>query len=106
MNPHIEKLKAYLAQFPQERDNAGSVMEVLCHYYTVENPVENAVIQAELLDMGPILEKLSLEDNNALFGTCIRLCTAYTDQAFFAGLRTGAQLFIELYEPALADTEQ
>ena len=106
MNPYIEKLKVYLAQFPHKQDDLGSVMEVLCHYYTVENPVENAVIQAELLDMGSILEKLSLEDNNALFGTFIRLCMAYTDQAFFAGLRTGAQLFTELYEPASPDAKQ
>lgn len=106
MNPYIEKLKTYFAQFPQARDSIGTVMEVLCHYYTVENPIENAVIQAEFLDMEPILEKLSLEDNNALFGTCIRLCTAYADRAFAAGLRAGAQLFTELYEPASANTEQ
>ena len=101
MNPYIEKLKAYLDQYPRDRENIETVIEVLCHYYTVEHSVENGVIQAEFLDLGPILDKLSRKDNDALFGITMRLCMDYADQAFQAGLRTGLQLFTELYQDTL-----
>ena len=106
MNPYIEKLKAYLDQYPRDRENIGTVLEVLCHYYTVEHSIENGVIQVEFLDLGPILDKLSRKDNDALFGITMRLCMDYADQAFRAGFCTGVQLFTELYEPDFSNTVQ
>jgi len=96
MNPYIEKLKVYLEQFPKDREEFSSVLELLCHYYTVEHSVETASIRADLLDMGPILEKLSLKDNDALFCAFMRICDGYVEQAFMTGLRTGAALTLEL----------
>jgi len=58
--------------------------------------VETASIRADLLDMGPILEKLSLKDNDALFCAFMRICDGYVEQAFMTGLRTGAALTLEL----------
>lgn len=106
MNPYIEKLNTHLAQYPRYGEDMDSVVALLCHYYTEENTIENAVIHAEFLEMEPILDKLSRKDNDALFGTVLRLCREYADRAFLTGLRTGAQLFMELYQMASADTDQ
>jgi len=39
---------------------------------------------------------LPLEDNNAVFNLCCRLCTTYEHKAFFDGLQYGAWLMKEL----------
>ena len=39
---------------------------------------------------------LPLDDNNAVFNLCCRLCTAYEHKAFIDGLRYGAHLILEL----------
>lgn len=106
MNPYIEKLKDYLAQYPRYREDIGSVTELLCRYYTEENPIENAVIRSEFYDMGRILKKLSLQDNDELFTMVMRLCMDYSSRAFQAGLCTGLQLFTELYESDPAGAAQ
>ena len=41
-------------------------------------------------------EALPLEDNNALFNLCCRLCSAYERKAFLDGLQYGAYLIKEL----------
>ena len=38
----------------------------------------------------------ALEDNNAVFNLCCRLCSAYEHKAFLNGLQYGAHLMIEL----------
>ena len=106
MNPYIEKLNAYLAQYPRDLEDIGTVTEVLCHYYTVEHTIENGVIQAEFLDLKPVLNKLSIQDNDALFAIIMRLCMNYADQAFRAGLSTGLQLLTELFQSTAANTAQ
>ena len=43
-----------------------------------------------------LLEHLPLDDNNAVFNLCCRICVAYEHKAFIDGLRYGAQLMMEL----------
>ena len=42
------------------------------------------------------LRQLSLDDNNAVFNLCCRICTAYEHKAFIDGFHYGAQLLKEL----------
>ena len=42
--------------------------------------------------------KLPLEDNNAVFNLCCRLCSAYEEKAFHDGVMYGASLMRELYK--------
>lgn len=39
---------------------------------------------------------LPLDNNNAVFNLCCRLCSAYERKAFLAGLQYGAELMLEL----------
>ena len=39
---------------------------------------------------------LPLEDNNAVFNLCCRLCSAYERKAFIDGVQYGARLMLEL----------
>ena len=96
MNPYIEKMKTYLERHPNDRKEFASVAELLYYYYMVENLVEMPKLRSEIEDMGEILEKLSREDNDALFCAFIRVCGGYAEQAFMTGLRTGAALTLEL----------
>ena len=41
---------------------------------------------------------MPLEDNNAVFNLCCRLCSAYERKAFLDGIQYGANLIMELIE--------
>ena len=43
---------------------------------------------------------LPLDDNNAVFNLCCRLCSAYECKAFRDGLQCGAELILELGKEA------
>lgn len=99
MNPYIEKLNTHLKLFPKDGDDFNDVLDLLCYYFTSEHSVDTAVIRAKYRDVGEILEKLSLEDNNALFYITASLCDTYAAQAFKEGARVGAALIQELQSP-------
>lgn len=98
MNPYIEKLQAYLQDIPERREDGGSILELLCYYYTEENAVDTTIIRAGFQRMDSILCKLSLQDNDAIFGLTVGICSEYSKQAFLAGARTGARLILELQQ--------
>ena len=98
MNPYIEKLKAYLQDIPKNREDGGSILDLLCYYYTEEHTVDTAIIRAGFRRMDSILSKLSLQDNDAIFGLAVEICSEYMKQAFLAGARTGTQLILELQQ--------
>ena len=51
----------------------------------------------DVIEIGDtLLEHLPLDDNNAVFNLCCRICIAYEHKAFIDGLRYGAQLMTEL----------
>ena len=49
---------------------------------------------------------LPLENNNAVFNLCCRLCSAYERKAFRDGLQYGAHLVRELEESAQPDNRK
>ena len=98
MNPYIEKLKAYLKDWTNDREDPESILELLCYYYTAEKSVDNAVIRSRFQEMESILSKLSIQDNDTIFRLTIEACEEYMKQAFLTGARTGARLVIELQQ--------
>ena len=99
MNPYIEKLKDHIKLFPKDGDDFNDVLDLLCYYFTSEHSVDTAVIRAKYSEVGNILEKLSLEDNDTLFTATTYLCDAYSSRSFREGVRVGAELMLELQAP-------
>lgn len=56
------------------------------------------MIRARFRRMESILSKLSLQDNDAIFGLTVEICSEYIKQAFLAGARIGTQLVLELQQ--------
>ena len=100
MNPYIQKLAQYLESLPAKSPDreAGSMLELLCYIYTVENPVSSAAIRYQFQELDTVLGKLSLEDNNALFWQVCELCEEHAKLGFLSGLRVGSALTRELTE--------
>ena len=69
MNRYVKSLKAFLAeQTPcYGYDDANSLLEMLCYYYTSDNPVDNGLICCQFKELDNILSKLSLADNDKVF---------------------------------------
>lgn len=100
MNRYIENLKAFLAkQAPNfGYDDASSILEMLYYYYTLANPVDNAVIRCQLKELDDVLRKLPQEDMDAVFDLSSGLCAACERQAFIDGIQVGIRLYTELAE--------
>lgn len=100
MNRYTESLKAFLSQQAPSfgYDDAGSVLEMLYYYYTVANPVDNAVIRCQLEQLNGILCHLPWAESEAVFSLVSDLCAAYERQAFLDGIQVGLRLFTELNE--------
>lgn len=100
MNRYIENLKSFLAeQAPNySYDDINSLLEMLYYYYTISNPVDNAVIRCQFKELNDVLCHLSLKEIDAVFALTGDLCVAYERQAFLDGIHVGARLFSELNE--------
>ena len=98
MNRYIQNLKSFLdTQAPCFRyDDANSILEILCYYYTEANPVDNAVIRCQFKDLNNVLSKLTPTDNERLFSRAVDLCISHARQAFIKGVVVGMRLFTEL----------
>ena len=78
-------------QFPDNQDQAGDHRDAESHE---SDPAE---IGDGFKELEEFLHTLPLEDNNAVFNLCCRLCNAYERKAFLDGLQYGAHLFAELH---------
>lgn len=97
-NRYIENLKSFLAERTPHfgYDDANSILEMLYYYYTVANPVDNAVIRCQFKELNDILCRLSYADNEAVFALAGSLCAAHERQAFLDGIHVGLRLAAEL----------
>jgi len=98
MNVHLERLTQYLDDLPESSPytEGASILELLCHIYTEENPVDSATIRYRFRQLDCILKSLSWEDNNAFFVQVCTLCEEHTKLGFVSGLRMGYALGKEL----------
>ena len=76
--------------------NCETVLDQLYQAYAESHESDPEEISDGFKELEEFLCELSLEDNNAVFNLCCRLCSAYERKAFRDGLQYGAHLSKEL----------
>lgn len=98
MNDIAKRLNAYIAEYPFDsgESECETVLEQLYQAYAESHESDPPEISEGFKELEEFLCGLPLEDNNAVFNLCCRLCSAYERKAYIAGVQTGAHLVQEL----------
>ena len=98
MDKIAEQLKAYIDTHPVDPGDSDceTVLDQLYQVYAESHESDPPEISNGFKELKEFLCTLPLEDNNAVFNLCCRLCTTYEHKAFFDGLQYGAWLMKEL----------
>lgn len=93
-----EALRTYMQTHPFDSGDPDckTVLDQLYRAYAESHENDPPEIQTGFLELETYLENLPLDDNNAVFNLCCRLCIAYERKAFLHGLQYGAELILEL----------
>ena len=93
-----QRLKAYIDAHPfdAEDSNNETVLDQLYQAYAETHESDPTEISDGFKELEEYLCDLPLEDNNAVFNLCCRLCSAYERKAFIDGLQYGAHLMKDL----------
>ena len=99
MHDLAQRLKAYIDAHPFEPgdSNNETVLDQLYQAYAESRESDPPEIQAGFAELESFLEILPLDDNNAVFSLCCRLCIHYERKAFLDGLQYGAHLMSEMF---------
>ena len=92
-------LDAYIQNPPFDSGDSSceTVLDQLYQAYAESHESDPAEIGDGFKELEEFLCELPLEDNNAVFNLCCRLCSAYEHKAFIDGLQYGAHLISEFY---------
>lgn len=98
MDKIAERLKAYIDTHPFDSDDSDckTVLDQLYQAYAESHESDPPEIGEGFKELEEFLCALPLEDNNAVFNLCCRLCSAYEHKAFLDGLQYGAHLISEI----------
>ena len=98
MDKIAQRLKAYIDTHPIDLGDSDceTVLDQLYQAYAESHESDPPEIGEGFKELEEFLCALPLEDNNAVFNLCCRLCTAYEHKAFLDGLLYGAHLISEL----------
>ena len=98
MNEIANRLNAYIQSHPFNAGDSGceTVLDQLYQAYAESHESDPTEIGDGFKELEEFLHTLPLEDNNAVFILCCRLCSAYERKAFLDGLQYGARLISEL----------
>ena len=93
-------LNTYIQKHPFDSGDSDceTVLDQLYQAYAESHESDPAEIGDGFKELEEFLHALPLEDNNAVFNLCCRLCSAYERKAFLDGLQYGAHLIRELAE--------
>ena len=93
-----KRLNAYIAAHPFDSGDSDceTVLDQLYQAYAESHESDPTEIGKGFKELEEFLCALPLEDNNAVFNICCRLCCAYERKAFLDGLQYGAHLISEL----------
>ena len=99
MDNIAKRLASYMDKHPIDLGdtNCETVLDQLYQAYAESHESDPPEISEGFKELEDFLCNLPLEDNNAVFNLCCRLCTAYEHKAFLDGLQYGAHLITELY---------
>ena len=94
-----KRLNTYITAHPFDSDDSDceTVLDQLYQAYVASHESDPAEISDGFKELEEFLCELPLEDNNAVFNLCCRLCVAYEHKAFLDGLRYGAHLIKETF---------
>ncbi len=98
MNDIAKQLKAYIESHPLDLGDSDceTVLEQLYQAYAESHESDPPEISNGFKELEEFLCALPLDDNNAVFNLCCRLCTAYERKAFLVGFQYGANLILDL----------
>lgn len=98
MDKIADRLKAYIDTHPFDSGDSDcdTVLDQLYQAYAESHESDPAEIGDGFKELEVFLETLPIEDNNAVFNLCCRLCTAYERKAFIGSLQYGAHFMLEL----------
>ena len=99
MRDVANRLNEYIANHALDLGDSGceAVLDQLYQAYAESHESDPAEIGDGFKELEEFLHALPLEDNNAVFNLCCRLCSTYERKAFLDGLQYGAHLFAELH---------
>lgn len=91
MNDVARRLDAYIQAHPFDSGDSDceTVLDQLYQAYAESHESDPAEIGDGFKELEEFLCELPLEDNNAVFNFCCRLCSAYERKAFIDGLHIG-----------------
>ena len=100
MDKIAELLKAYIETHPFDSGDSDceTVLDQLYQAYAESHESDPPEISKGFKELEEYLCNLPLENNNAVFNLCCRLCSAYERKAFIDGLQYGAQLINEIFQ--------
>lgn len=98
MKEIAHRLDAYIQEYPfgSGDSDCETVLDQLYQAYAESHESDPAEISNGFKELEEFVRELPLEDNNAVFNLCCRLCSAYERKAFIDGLQYGAHLMLEL----------
>ena len=98
MKDIAHRLNAYIESHPLDLGDSDceTVLEQLYQAYAETHESDPAEIGDGFKELEEFLHTLPLDDNNAVFNLCCRLCSAYERKAFRDGILYGVHLISEL----------
>ena len=92
------RLNAYIESHPLDLGDGDckSVLDQLYQAYAESHESDPVEIGDGFKELEEFLHTLPLDDNNAVFNLCCRLCSAYERKAFRDGVLYGAHLISEI----------
>ena len=99
MKEIARRLNVYIQKHPFASGDSDceTVLNQLYQAYAESHESDPQEIGDGFKELEEFLCARPLEDNNAVFNLCCRLCSAYEHKAFIDGLQYGAHLVKELY---------
>ena len=97
-NSLAQRLRTYIEAHPFDPGDSDyeTVLDQIYQVYAESHESDPPEISEGFKELENFLEILPLDDNNAVFNLCCRLCTAYEHKAFLDGIQYGAHLILEL----------
>ena len=94
MDKIAQRLKAYIDTHSLDlgEGDCETVLDQLYQAYAESHESDPPEISDGFKDLEEFLCNLPLDDNNAVFNLCCRLCSAYERKAFVDGVQYGAYL--------------
>ena len=98
MNEIARCLDAYIQKHPFDFGDSDceTVLDQLYQAYAESHESDPTEIGDVFKELEEYLCTLPLDNNNAVFNLCCRLCSAYEHKAFLDGLQYGSHLIQEL----------